>query len=245
MRPSGRQLGSAENSGQTGRVKRTWSLNPQDWALGMSKDAESHAAEAILDLYERKADAWIRLRQAFVERRWIERFAACLPAHGAVLDLGCGAGAPGAHFLADGGFCLTGVDGAPSLVAEARRRLPHATWIVSDIRGLALSRRFDGIVAWHSLFHLTPDDQRAMFPIFAAHAAPGAHLLFTSGDSESVVIGDFDGEPLYHASLEPDEYRACLSASGFEVVAHVAGDPDCGDATVWLARFRSQAPCSV
>ena len=52
-----------------------------------------------------------------------------------------------------------------------------------------LGRRFDGIVVWHSSFHLHPDGQRAMFPIYAAHSAPGAILMFTSGDSESVRIG--------------------------------------------------------
>lgn len=207
----------------------------------MHEHDHGRAAAAIIDLYERKAKAWIGLRSRFIERGWIERFAACVPPGGGVLDLGCGAGAPIAQYLVRNGFSLTGVDGAPSLVAEARRTLPEATWTVADMRGLALSRRFNGVVAWHSLFHLSHDDQRAMFPIIAAHAAPGAHLLFTSGDAQSVVIGDFEGEPLYHASLASHEYRTLLSASGFDVLDHVVGDPDCGDATVWLARRRPGA----
>jgi len=47
-----------------------------------------------------------------------------------------------------------------------------------------------------------------------------------------------DGDPLYHGSLDPAEYRALLEAAGFEVVAHVAADPTCGHRTIWLARQR-------
>jgi hypothetical protein len=104
------------------------------------------------------------------------------------------------------------------------------------MRSLALGRTFDALLAWHSFFHLTPDEQRAMFPVFAAHAANGAMLMFTSGPAEGVAMGTFEGEPLYHASLDPEEYRRLLRENGFAVVDHVADDPDCGGATIWLAR---------
>jgi hypothetical protein len=107
------------------------------------------------------------------------------------------------------------------------------------MREMALGRRFDGLVAWDSFFHLGHDDQRAMFPRFAAHAAPGAALIFTSGPAHGVAIGAYAGEALFHASLDPTEYRALLAAAGFDVAAHVAQDPACGGRTVWLARRRS------
>ena len=46
----------------------------------------------------------------------------------------------------------------------------------------------------------------------------------------------FGGEPLCHASMAPEEYRALLSANHFEVVDFRAEDPDCGGHTVWLTR---------
>ena len=104
------------------------------------------------------------------------------------------------------------------------------------MRGLSLERRFDGLIAWDSFFHLCPDDQRGMFAVFAAHAAPGAALMFTSGPADGIAIGTFEGEPLYHASLDAGEYRALLGENGFDVVAHAVEDPSCGGHTVWLAR---------
>ena len=109
------------------------------------------------------------------------------------------------------------------------------------MRKLALQRRFGGIIAWDSFFHLTHDDQRNMFPVFAAHAAPGAPLMFTSGPSHGEAIGELRGEALYHASLDPDEYRALLAANDFDVVDQKSSDPDCGGHTIWLAHRTSKA----
>jgi SAM-dependent methyltransferase len=197
----------------------------------------SAPAERIIGLYERNAAAWDAGRgRSLMERPWLDAFASLLPPGAAVLDLGCGAGEPiAAHLLANG-FRVTGVDASPSLIAICRARFPDAEWHVADMRALGLGRRFDGLIAWDSFFHLGYDDQRRMFGVFEQHAAPGAALLFTSGPRHGEAIGEFGGEPLYHASLDADEYRALLAAHGFAVVRHVVEDPACGGHTVWLAR---------
>ncbi len=59
--------------------------------------------------------------------------------------------------------------------------------------------------------------------------------MFTSGPLDGEAIGSYRGEPLYHASLAPDEYRRLLTANGFSVQRYAPDDPDCGDHTVWLA----------
>ncbi|SMD16664.1 class I SAM-dependent methyltransferase [Rhizobium sp. RU36D] len=196
-------------------------------------------ADAIRGLYERHATAFDRIRgRQLFEKTWLDRFTAGLPRDGTVLDLGCGAGEPMAAYLIDGRYRLTGIDSAPSLTALCRDRFPGYDWRVGDMREVAFGRRFHGILAWHSFFHLTPEDQRDMFPRFAAHAAKDAMLMFTSGPTAGVVVGEFEFEPLYHASLDPQEYQDLLAASGFDLVDHLADDPDCGGATVWLARRR-------
>jgi SAM-dependent methyltransferase len=145
-------------------------------------------------------------------------------------------GEPIGGFLIGQGRRVAGVDTSEGAIAMARSRFSEHDWSVADMRGLDLGRRFDGVLAWHSFFHLDHDAQRAMFEVFAAHAEPGAPLMFTSGPAHGEAIGEWRGEPLYHASLDPAEYRALLEASGFAVVRHVPEDPDCGGSTVWLAR---------
>ena len=117
-----------------------------------------------------------------------------------------------------------------------RERMPSEEWLVCDMRTLDLGRRFDGLLAWHSFFHLCPDDQRAMFARFAAHAAPGAILMFTSGPAHGEAIGEWEGEPLYHDSLAQDEYRSLLAANDFEILRFTAGEPIAPGPSVWLAR---------
>lgn len=201
------------------------------------------AAAQVSDLYRRHAAAWARQRsQTLFEKPWLDRFVSALPPTGAqaptVLDIGCGSGDPIARHLLQRGCALTGIDLSPELIAMARAQHPQANWTVADMRGLDLGRAFSGILAWNSVFHLTPDAQHQMFAVYAKHAAPGAALMFTSGPSEGERIGTFEGAPLYHASLSPEAYRAGLSDHGFEVLAHIREDPTCGHHTIWLAQKR-------
>jgi SAM-dependent methyltransferase len=201
------------------------------------------AAARVTAIYEAVASSWdARRAQTLFERPWLDAFRAAMPGPApSVLDLGCGTGRPLGACLADGGWRITGIDAAPAMIAAARAALPAHDWHVADMRALPPLGPYDGLLAWHSLFHLSPDDQRAAIAGFATLAKPGAPLLFTSGPEAGEVIGTMNGEPLYHASLDPDEYRAVLAAAGFDVLRHVPEDPESGGATVWLARRRPAA----
>lgn len=194
---------------------------------------------SVIHVYDRHGAAWAALRgDRLPEQAWLDRFCALLAPRATVLDIGCGSGVPIAHTLIDRGFDVTGVDASPTMLALFRANLPAAPAHLADMRRLSLGRRFAGLLAWDSFFHLPPADQRGMFARFAAHAAPGAALMFTSGTSEGSAIGTLEGEPLYHGSLSSDEYRNLLAAAAFDVIDHVAEDPSCGGRTVWLARQR-------
>ena len=198
-----------------------------------------HHADRIVSLYDRYARIWDGDRQkTLFERPWLDRFLALLPAGGAVLDIGCGSGEPIARYLIDAGHDVTGADSSPAMIELCWDRFPQKTWIVADMRRLSLGRQFDGVLAWDSFFHLRPDDQRAMFPVFRAHAKPKAALMFTSGPRAGEAMGSYQGEPLYHASLAPDDYRTLLDGRGFDVAAQVSEDAAAGGRTVWLARRR-------
>lgn len=196
----------------------------------------SEHAQRIVGIYQRHALAFDSARgKSLVERPWLERFRSLLPADSAILDIGCGSGEPIARHFIEAGHAVTGIDASPPLVGLCKQRFPAQDWLVADMRSLSLGRLFQGLLAWDSFFHLTPEDQRGMFPVFKAHAAPGAALMFTSGPSHGEAIGSFEGEPLYHGSLDPQEYRDLLGEHGFEVASHVMEDPSCGGRTIWLA----------
>ncbi len=193
--------------------------------------------EQIIDTYEAVAETWNRERnKALFERVWLDRWINMIVPPRRILDLGCGAGLPITRYLVERRATVTGVDAAPAMVALFKANVPDARALQGDMRGLDLGEEFDGILAWNSFFHLSMPDQRAMFPVFAAHSAPGAMLMFTSGPSEGEVVGEAGGQPVYHASLDPKEYRALLGENGFEVLRFVPEDPEANGHTIWLAR---------
>ena len=75
-----------------------------------------------------------------------------------------------------------------------------------------------------------------MFPVFSRHLAPGAPLMFTSGTERGETIGQWRGEPLYHASLSLQDYEDLLDTNRLSLLVRAESDADCGGATIWLAR---------
>ncbi|WP_293419833.1 class I SAM-dependent DNA methyltransferase [Phreatobacter sp.] len=205
----------------------------------MASDMNDRHAADVPAFYEKHTGDFDRERgRDLMERDHLAAAIEGLRPGARVLDLGCGTGQPIAAHLVSEGFRVTGVDVAEAMIVVCRGRFPGHEWIAADMRRLDLGRIFGAVVAWDSFFHLPRNDQRAMFPVFARHVAPGGSLLFTSGPSDGEVVGSLYGDPLFHASLAPAEYRSLLDASGFDVVRHVVEDPDCGSHTVWLARRR-------
>ncbi|MQB08725.1 class I SAM-dependent methyltransferase [Agrobacterium sp. ICMP 6402] len=197
----------------------------------------SNASRDVIGLYtEHGADFDKERGRSLAEKPWLDRFTSLLPDGGSILDIGCGSGEPIAGYFIANGYDVTGIDASLPLIELCRSRFPENLWAVADMRELALGRRFDGLIAWHSFFHLKPEDQRLMFGIFRQHANDGAALMFTAGPGHGEAIGTFHGKPLYHASLAREDYESLLAAHGFRLLDHIVNDPQCGGATVYLAR---------
>lgn len=102
---------------------------------------------------------------------------------GRALDLGCGTGRD-AVYLAREGWSVTGVDGVPKALDEARRRAAAAKakvdWVQGDVtrlEDLGLAAGYD-LVLDRGCFHgLSDEDREACARGVNALAAPGASLL--------------------------------------------------------------------
>jgi len=195
-------------------------------------------ANRIVEHYEKHAAAWDHDRQNshWNDKVWHDRFIDRLGPGARVLDLGCGPGRPVAQHMVERGLRVTGVDSSPTMISFCRNRLSDQEWIIADMRQLALGRHFEGILAWDSFFHLDHDDQRRMFAIFADHASLGTVLMFNTGPQHGEAVGEYRGDPLYHASLSPTEYEALAARFRFQVLQHAANDAEAGGRTVWLCQ---------
>lgn len=198
----------------------------------------TNSKDAVYKTYEKIAD-WMdeRRSRTLFEKPYLDRAIAYLDPNATVLDLGCGTGEPIGQYFIDAGFQVTGIDGSTKMLEIARSRCPKIRFILSDMRTINLNKKFDCIIAWHSFFHLSQGDQRATFKTFKSHLKDGGVLLFTSGPESGEAWSNNGGENLYHASLSPDEYKDLLKQHGFTLIQHKISDPECGGATVWLARL--------
>ncbi len=200
----------------------------------------SDLANLMVGHYEKHAATWDRDRRnsSWNDKVWHDRFIDKFGKGAKVLDLGCGSGLPVAQHMVERGLRVTGIDASPKMIAFCRERLPEQEWILADMRQLALGRRFDGILAWDSYFHLDHDDQRRMLAILAHHASVGTVLMFNTGPQHGEAVGEYRGDPVYHASLSPAEYGGLIARFGFHVLKHVANDAEAGGRTVWLCQHR-------
>lgn len=194
-------------------------------------------SEKTKGVYERQAARYdARRSRALFEAGWLARFTAALPARARVLDLGCGAGEPIARWFMSEGYAVTGVDFSDAMLDIARARWPDGDWRTADMRSLDLAEQFDGIIAWNSFFHLTPDEQRACLPRLAAHLRDGGSMMLTVGPRHGAVGGTVGDERVYHASLSPAEYASALEACGLRLTGFLAEDPETNAHSVLMAR---------
>ncbi len=200
--------------------------------------SDQQYADNIIPIYKKYAIEWDKVRsQHFYEQAWLEQFLNLIPDQSSILDLGCGAGIPTAQYFSAKKCQITGIDSSAAMLEISRNRFPEHNWLEADMRQLDLKQSFNGIIAWDSFFHLTHNDQRAMFHIFKKHAKTGTALMLTTGPSHGTALGEMQGEVLYHASLDPDEYKNLFETFGFRVVNMRFEDPDCARHTIWLAQL--------
>lgn len=146
----------------------------------------------------------------------VRQWAGQLPPRGAVLDIGCGSGAPVADALVAAGFRVFGIDASPTLVAEFRRRLPSAEVVCEPAETSRLfDRPFDGAVAIGLLFLLPAGDQRAVIARVAGALQPGGRFLFTAPRQACDWTDSLTRQP--SLSLGEDEYRRTLEQAGLRL----------------------------
>ncbi|HEX8411378.1 MAG TPA: class I SAM-dependent methyltransferase [Thermoanaerobaculia bacterium] len=160
-----------------------------------------------------------------------------------VLDLGCGIGR-WSRRLARRGANVVGVDLAPSMIEEAKRRTTDRAidYRVGDLRTLALDRTFDLVLAVTVLQHILDDAgfARAAANV-ARHLAPhGRAVLLEAAPSRANASCDTH---VFRARTA-EQYLAAFQAAGLRAVSITGVDPAPFKTRV-LPRYRTMPPLAA
>ncbi|EMA62810.1 class I SAM-dependent methyltransferase [Halorubrum kocurii] len=155
----------------------------------------------------------------------IDDLLAGLPSDPNILDVGCGDGARTLANLPAGSVGLDVSRRGLDLAAEA---VPGARLVHGEMSALPFDAdRFDGITAYHAVFHVERDRHPTVYEEFARVLRPGGRLLMTlpGGRFETVRRGWMGGRMFFSAPGR-DRTLAQLREAGFEEVeTTTATDP--------------------
>lgn len=214
-----------------GFVQLKYRINSTSTIKRKNKEEVYLVYNKITDWFDRN-----RSKELTMEKFYLDLLQNHIPPSGKVLDVGCGTGEPIAQFLIKQGYKVTGIDASEKMIQLCKQRFPNEQWLLADMRTLHLQDKFHAVIAWHSFFHIPHDDQRKTLKSLASLVERNGLLLFTTGPDFGEVWSDNGGYDLYHASLSSEEYTQILRECHFTVLVHKVRDPECGEATVWVAK---------
>jgi SAM-dependent methyltransferase len=179
----------------------------------------------VRDSYDRVADEYARriageLAHKPLDRTLLDRFAERVRGAGPVVDVGCGPGHV-AHYLAERGVDVSGLDLSPGMIDRARALHPGVAFRVGDLTALdAADGAWAGAVAYYSLIHLPQPAVAPALRELARVLRPGAPLFvaFHAGD-ETRHMEEWWGHPvrLDFVFFAAEEMAGWLREAGFIV----------------------------
>ena len=189
------------------------------------KDVVARGYDAVAERYLE----WSALRPSPARLRYLGIACERIPAGASVLELGCGAGVPMTAALSDRRE-VVGVDISATQVALARRNVPSATFVQSDMTALSFpDARFDAVVAFYSLTHVPRDEQRELFQRIRRWLRPGGMLVVTMGveDEPGEIERGWLGVDMYFSHFTAKKNRRIVEEAGFLVdEADVVSEPE-------------------
>lgn len=178
--------------------------------------------QIVADGYDQIAErhaAWGLHTRVDERERYTALIEALVPEGSAVLELGCGTGAPTTRRLARR-YHVTGVDISPRHIALARQQVPGAEFVLADMAALSFPPdQFDAAVSFYALIHLPRDEQPALLQSIASWLRPGGLFVatMTAGAIEGDVDENWHGAPMYWSGFDSAANRELVQAAGLVI----------------------------
>lgn len=181
--------------------------------------------------YDRIAAKWHTARQNFRtdEEKFILKFLENLPEKSKILDLGCGTAVPIGNLIIRAGHSYTGVDSSAKMLDIAKKELPDGIFLLADVREIKLSKLYEGIICWDSVFfHLNRNEHAGMLKKIYKMLQSHGKLIFTTGGSDHLAFTDsMFGEKFFYDAYPPEQTITLIEEAGFRIItAELIEKPD-------------------
>lgn len=149
----------------------------------------------------------------------LKKFAPLLSPGSKVLDVGCGAGFPVTRFLVDEGFSVIGVDISKEMLSLAKKHVPEATFIKSDMSEMSFSDNFfDGLVSFYAIIHVSKEKHANLFTKFHKILKSDGVMLITLGRTEWEEVEEYFGVKMFWSHYGREQSLALVKDAGFEII---------------------------
>ena len=139
----------------------------------------------ISDFFDRRAAAWdeVETAPADVVSRILDL--AGIRAGIDVLDVACGTGVLFPYYRARRVGSLTGIDLAPGMVREAKKKFPDVPVLCGNVMTAPVEGRFDAVMLYNALPHFP--DPAGLVRRLAGLLRPGGRLTIAHGSSRAEI----------------------------------------------------------
>jgi ubiquinone/menaquinone biosynthesis C-methylase UbiE len=152
---------------------------------------------------------------------WVEYLRKHIPEHSPVLDIGCGCGLPATKLLSKH-FNVTGLDFSEVQIDRARKLVPNARFICSDISKIEFPENsFNAIVSFYAIIHIPLDEHPGLFKQVSKWLSPEGILLVIVGHkawtgTDDAYLGVEGGKMCWSHEGE-SAYLKWISESGLDI----------------------------
>lgn len=189
--------------------------------------------------YNRIIDDWIKARNNSIVNKPIIDFADRINTNGNILDIGCGTGLPIDKYFSERNFSIIGIDASDKMLEIAKsNEIKNTQFFLSDFFNFDSNERFDGIIAWDSLFHFPKQRQKDIYSKVYSLLNPGGFFLFTHGKEENEHIDEMFGEQFYYSCLSKDFVLDLMNEIGFELEYSIEEFVEGNDQRDWIVLAR-------
>ena len=168
--------------------------------------------------YNNIVNEWSNYRNKTINT-CIKEFIELLPKQSKVLDIGCGTGQPIVEYLSKEGFYVTGIDISSKMIEVANKlNLPNTTFLEQDILEYVNEDKFDGIIAFDSIFHIEESKQKEVFKTISNLLKNEGYFIFTHGLEQGTIKGSMFNNEFIYSALSKEELLNTLKENNLEII---------------------------